>query len=119
MKAYGKERSVKIASIILCAGMGSRLKSSKSKILHEVCGRPLGYWPIKNAMAATNLKPIIVLNHHAEAVEDKLRTYFSDTVSFAYQKNPDGTAGAVRAAIDHLDKSCQSVLIVCGDTPLL
>src|SRR6202012_4290660 len=85
------EHAVKIASIILCAGVGSRLKSSKSKILHEVCGRPLGYWPIKNAMAATNLKPIVVLSHQAEVVEDRLKGYFHDTISFAYQKVPDGT----------------------------
>jgi bifunctional UDP-N-acetylglucosamine pyrophosphorylase / glucosamine-1-phosphate N-acetyltransferase len=110
---------VKIASIILCAGVGSRLKSAKSKILHEVCGRPMGYWPIKNAMAVTNLKPIVVLSHQAEAVEDKFRSYFHDTVTFAYQKIPNGTAGAVKAALPFLDPSCQSVLVVCGDTPLL
>lgn len=110
---------MKIASIVLCAGVGSRLKSAKSKILHEVCGRPLGYWPIKNAMAVTNLKPIVVLSHQAEAVEDKLKTYFNDSIRFAYQKVPDGTGGAVKAAVSELDPDCQSVLVICGDTPLL
>lgn len=110
---------MKIASIVLCAGRGSRLKSAKSKILHEVCGRALGYWPIKNAMAVTNHKPIVVISHQAVVVEEKLRSYFHNDVDFAYQQEPDGTAGAVRAAIPHLDPDCQSVLILCGDTPLL
>jgi bifunctional N-acetylglucosamine-1-phosphate-uridyltransferase/glucosamine-1-phosphate-acetyltransferase GlmU-like protein len=114
-----KDNIVKITSIVLCAGVGSRLKSSKSKILHEVCGRPLGYWSIKNAMAVTNMKPIVVISHQAEAVEQSLRSYFHDDISFAYQKIPDGTGGAVKAAIPHLPSSCQSVLVVCGDTPLL
>jgi len=110
---------VKIASIILCAGVGSRLKSSKNKILHELCGRPLGYWPIKNAKSVTNLPPIIVISHQAAAVEEELAKYFHDEVSFAYQQAPNGTADAVKAALPHLDSSCQSVLVVCGDTPLL
>ncbi len=110
---------MKIASIILCAGVGSRFKSSKSKILHELCGRPLGYWSIKNAMAVTNLPPIVVLSHQAQAVEEELRKHFHDNVVFAYQETPNGTAGAVKAAMPHLDKSCQSVLVICGDTPLL
>lgn len=108
-----------VASIILCAGVGSRLKSSKNKILHEVGGRPLGYWPIRNAMAATNLKPIVVLSHQAVQVEEVLRRYFGDKIDFAYQPEPNGTAGAVKAALSHLDPSCDSVLVVCGDTPLL
>ncbi|HXW54054.1 MAG TPA: bifunctional UDP-N-acetylglucosamine diphosphorylase/glucosamine-1-phosphate N-acetyltransferase GlmU [Myxococcota bacterium] len=110
---------MKIASIILCAGVGSRFKSNKNKILHELCGRPLAYWSIKNAMAVTNLPPIVVISHQAQAVEEELRKHFHDAVVFAYQEVPNGTAGAVRAAIPHLDESCQSVLVICGDTPLL
>lgn len=111
--------AVKVASIILCAGVGSRLKSSKSKILHDLCGRPMGYWAIKNAMAATSLKPIVVINYQAEEIEAELRKYFSDQIEFAYQPTPNGTGGAVIAAMDKLDKKAHSVLIVNGDAPLL
>lgn len=55
----------KLASIILCAGVGSRLKSAKSKILHELCGRPMGYWPIKNALEAQANETIVVVGHQA------------------------------------------------------
>lgn len=110
---------VNVQSIILCAGVGSRLKSAKNKVLHEVCGRPMCYWPIKNANLITNLKPIVVLSHQALEVADALKNLFGDTIQFAYQEVPNGTAAAVKAALSHLDPSCQSVLVLCGDTPLI
>jgi bifunctional N-acetylglucosamine-1-phosphate-uridyltransferase/glucosamine-1-phosphate-acetyltransferase GlmU-like protein len=115
----GKEERVKIASIILCAGASSRLKSATSKILHEICGRPVAYWAIKHALETTNTKPIVVVGHQADRIKLSLTSYFSHDLEFAYQAEPNGTGGAVMAAIPHLDKDCQSVLIVCGDTPLL
>lgn len=110
---------MKVASIILCAGVGSRLKSAKSKILHDLCGRPMGYWTIKNAMAATNLKPIVVVNPKDKEVISELKKYFADQIEFAFQPIPNGTGGAVIAAIDQIDKQASSVLIVNGDAPLL
>lgn len=110
---------MKVASIILCAGVGSRLKSSNSKILHDLCGKPMGYWTIKNAMAATNLKPIVVVNPNDGAVESELKKYFGNEIHFAYQPTPNGTGGAVIAAMEHIDKSAQSTLIINGDAPLI
>lgn len=110
---------MKIASLILCAGEGSRLKSKKSKILHELCGRPIGYWAIKNALFATDLSPIVIVNPKLKTVEEQLKTYFHNEIAFAYQERPNGTAGAVKAALPSLDASCRSVLVVCGDAPLL
>ncbi len=110
---------MKIASIVLCAGIGTRMKSSKSKILHEVSGRPLGYWSIKNALETSTTKPIVVLSHQAKEVEEALKTHFHDSIKFAYQVSPNGTGAAVKAAIAHLDIDCTSVLIMYGDTPLL
>ncbi len=110
---------MKIASIILCAGVGSRLKSSKIKLLHEVAGRPVAFWPIKNALETTDVKPIVVVGHQSDALTETLKSYFGDAIIFAHQQEPDGTGGAVRAALPYLDASCGSVLVLCGDTPLL
>jgi len=112
------EIMMKLASIVLCAGMGSRLKSAKSKILHELCGRPMGYWAIKNAVDISH-ETIVVVGHQALEHERVLGAYFQDTIKFAHQKEPDGTAGAVKAALKLLDPSCTSVLVLCGDTALL
>jgi len=110
---------VKFASIVLCAGVGSRLKSTKAKILHELCGRPLGYWPIKTALDANSCETIVVVGHQALEHEEILGSYFQDSIKFAHQKQPDGTAGAVAAALKILDPSCTSVAVICGDTALL
>lgn len=118
-KTLLREEHVKIASIILCAGVGSRLKSSKSKLLHEVCGRPVAYWPIKHALMTTDVKPIVVVGHQSQQIVEKLRSYFGDEIDFAHQESPNGTGGAVQAALPHLDKKCESVLVLCGDTPML
>ncbi|MCA9507932.1 MAG: bifunctional UDP-N-acetylglucosamine diphosphorylase/glucosamine-1-phosphate N-acetyltransferase GlmU [Myxococcales bacterium] len=108
-----------VASIILCAGVGTRMNSSRSKMVHEICGRPLGYWSIKNALETTSLKPIVVLSHLAKDVEAVFRSHFHDSIQFVYQESPNGTGGAVRAAMEALDENCSSVLVLYGDTPLL
>lgn len=110
---------MKIASIILCAGAGSRLHSTKSKMLHEICGRPLAYWPIKHAMAASNLKPVVVIGYQAEEVVASLERYFPGYLNFAHQEQADGTGGAVKAALPFLDPSCEHVIVLCGDAPLI
>ncbi len=110
---------MKTGSIILCAGVGTRMKSAKSKLLHELLGKPLCYWPIKNALALSSTKPIVVLSHQAKEVEEVLRFYFHDTLVFAYQESPNGTGGAVKAAIKNLDPECTNVVVLYGDSPLL
>lgn len=116
---YNEEIMVKIASIILCAGASKRLKSAKSKILHEVCGRPVGYWPIKNALLATKNKALVVINPDATEIKSTLDAYFPSDLTFAYQEQPNGTAQAVKAALSYLEPQCSSVLVLCGDTPLI
>lgn len=41
--------STKLASIVLCAGKGTRMKSRMPKVLHPVAGRPLGAWSLVRA----------------------------------------------------------------------
>lgn len=108
-----------LATIVLCAGSGRRLNSDKSKIIHDICGRPLGYWAIKNAIALSSEKPIVVISHQAEYVKESLARYFPHQLSFAYQDKPLGTADAVKAALPHLTTTCQTVLVLSGDSPLL
>lgn len=110
---------MKLASIVLCAGSGTRMKSSKSKMIHDICGRPLAYWSIKNALDLEGGIPIIVLSHQAERVKETLSLYFPEQLEFAYQPVPNGTGGAVKVALDHLNPECSDVLVLYGDTPLI
>ena len=61
-----------ILALILAAGKGTRMKSSKPKVLHEIFGVPLLGWVLK---ALGNIKPIVVIGHGAEAVEKYMNIF--------------------------------------------
>lgn len=108
-----------IGSIILCAGNSSRMNSKTTKILHNLAGKPLAYWSIKNALACTDLAPIVVLNKNNADAEKILQSYFTKPLIFVYQNQALGTGDAVKTALPHLPKNCAQVLLLYGDTPLL
>jgi bifunctional UDP-N-acetylglucosamine pyrophosphorylase/glucosamine-1-phosphate N-acetyltransferase len=110
---------MKIASIVLCAGSSGRIKSAQSKMLHSLGGKPVSYWSVKNAIAVTNAKPIVVVGFQADLVKHELSRLFPEKLQFALQEKLDGTGGAVRRAVEHLDADCTSVLVMYGDTPLI
>ena len=59
--------------LILAAGLGTRMKSGRAKVLHELAGRPLIAHVIKSAMALNPEAIITVVGHQAEDVEQAVR----------------------------------------------
>ena len=59
-------------SVILAAGMGTRMKSKMPKVLHKVCGKPLSKWVIDASEAAGADKVCAVVGHKAETVKEVL-----------------------------------------------
>ena len=105
-----------IAVILLAAGQGTRMKSEQPKVLHKVCGKPMvGYI----ADAAAVLKPkkfiAVVSPASASAVAAALPTP-SETV---VQQLALGTGDAVRCALPQLKGFVGTIVILCGDTPLV
>ena len=107
----------KIAAIILAAGKGTRMKSSLVKVLHPAAGRPMIDWPVEAARAAGAMPLVLVLGHQAEAVQEHFRD--APGISFAQQDQQLGTGHAVSCAKPALAGFSGTVLILCGDTPLL
>ncbi|MCH1492632.1 MAG: bifunctional UDP-N-acetylglucosamine diphosphorylase/glucosamine-1-phosphate N-acetyltransferase GlmU [Luminiphilus sp.] len=101
--------------IILAAGQGSRMRSSKPKVLHALAGKPLLAHVLETARG---LKPDtihVVVGHGAEAV--KAATHGQD-LTFHHQAEQLGTGHAVACALP----SCHSeatVLVLFGDVPLM
>ncbi|HET6437182.1 MAG TPA: bifunctional UDP-N-acetylglucosamine diphosphorylase/glucosamine-1-phosphate N-acetyltransferase GlmU [Anaeromyxobacter sp.] len=109
-----------LAAIVLAAGKGTRMKSSRAKVLHPLLGRPLAYYPVKRALELGADPVVIVVGHQAEAVEAALRAALPDApLRFALQARQLGTADAVRVARPALRGHKGPVLILYGDTPLL
>ena len=102
-------------SVILAAGMGTRMKSKMPKVLHKVCGKPLSKWVIDASEAAGADKVCAVVGHKAETVKEVL----GDVCEFALQAEQKGTGHAVMQAIDVIKNSKGEVVILNGDTPLI
>ena len=109
-----------LAAIVLAAGKGTRMKSSRAKVLHEAGGRPLAWYPVKRALEAGADPVAVVVGHQAEAVEAAIAAALpGEAIRFALQRDQRGTAHAVLAAKGALRGCKGPILILSGDTPLL
>ena len=115
MDVLSQDTQRELAVVILAAGQGTRMKSRRAKVLHELCGRSmLGHV----VSAAEDLGPsrlIVVVGRDAEQVEEAL----AGRVEFVHQVELNGTGHAVQQALPLLEGFSGDVLILYGDTPLL
>lgn len=109
-------RESNIWAIVLAAGKGTRMKSSRAKVLHEMYFSPMIYH-VMDSLSNLSLKDIVVVcGHQGDQVEEALLPYKSTVV---WQKKQLGTGHAVLAAKEYLKDKEGTALILCGDTPLI
>ncbi|XXY75807.1 bifunctional UDP-N-acetylglucosamine diphosphorylase/glucosamine-1-phosphate N-acetyltransferase GlmU [Sorangium sp. So ce295] len=111
-----------LTAVVLAAGQGTRMKSARPKVLHELCGRPMLHYVVDAALAAGASDVVVVVGHGREEVSAALDKAFGaqgKKVRTALQAQQRGTGDAVRCAMLHIDATSEAVLILCGDTPLL
>ena len=106
-----------VAVVILAAGQGTRMKSNKAKVLHEIAGRPMIIHVVEAAQKIAGDNIIAVIGHQAQKVRETLSE--SAPLQFAYQKEQRGTAHAVQCAMPHIPDNCDEIIILCGDVPLI
>lgn len=109
-------RERKLASVILAAGKGTRMKSDLAKVLHPLCGKPMIHYSIALARAIGSDRIVPVVGHQAEEIQ---RLFSNADLTFALQKEQLGTAHAVLQAKTALQDFEGDVIILCGDVPLL
>ena len=104
-----------LSIVILAAGKGSRMKSPKAKVLHEICGREMLYYSIKAAREITD-DVIVVVAHQKESVIAAMEKHF-DNLTFVTQdaENFPGTGGAMMG----IEPRYENVLVLNGDMPLV
>ncbi len=111
--------SISTAIVILAAGKGTRMKSERAKVLHEVDGRAMILHVVACAAAAAEADNIVVVvGHQSQDVTRTVSRVFPG-VRFATQTQQLGTGHAVSCAMSHLEASAQRVVVLCGDVPLL
>lgn len=106
------------AIIILAAGLGTRMKSNKAKVLHTLQNRPMIHYVVDTAVKVSEKNVIVVTGHQSEEVRSTVLCMNSG-ISFAYQEQQLGTGHAVMCALPIVESNIEEIVILCGDVPLL
>ena len=104
------------ATLILAAGKGTRMKSDLVKVLHPVAGRPMLDYVLNLAEQMGSSRIAVIIGHQAELVEAR---YGNRGLAFVYQREQLGTGHAVLQAAEAFAGYRGTILILCGDVPLL
>ncbi len=106
------------AVVVLAAGGGTRMKSSKSKLLHEVAGKPMLSFAVSAAAALDPEHLVVVVGHQREQVEAQLEQ-LSAAVTTAVQDQQLGTGHAVSCGLSGLGDLQGEVVVTYADVPML
>jgi bifunctional UDP-N-acetylglucosamine pyrophosphorylase/glucosamine-1-phosphate N-acetyltransferase len=107
---------------IMAAGLGTRMKSETSKVLHKIAGRPMLHWVVTAARQAGAERVVAILGHQHETVKASLDASFGKgSVDVALQPEQRGTGHAVQCALPAVQNESDDriVVILTGDAPLL
>lgn len=105
----------KVMAVVLAAGHGKRMKSKLPKVLHRVGGRYMVQHVLDALEGAGVSETVLVVGHGAERVREALGPGYR----YAVQAEQLGTGHAVLQAEPEVGEDCDTVMVVCGDTPLL
>jgi len=103
--------------VVLAAGKGTRMKSARPKVLHEVAGRPLIHHVLQAAAALRPATTTVVIGHQANAVREALAP--RPGLSFVVQEPQLGTAHALLMAEPAVVGKRGMLILLSGDVPLL
>ena len=108
-----------LAVIVLAAGQGTRMKSSRPKVLHSIAGRSLVGHVLSTARELAPTHVIAVVRHERDVVVSTISELMPDIV-FVDQDEIPGTGRAVEVGIGALPADFEGdVVVVSGDVPLL
>ncbi|MBI4468976.1 MAG: bifunctional UDP-N-acetylglucosamine diphosphorylase/glucosamine-1-phosphate N-acetyltransferase GlmU [Acidobacteria bacterium] len=120
--------------LVLAAGQGTRMKSNRAKVLHEVAGEPMIAHVIRAARSIGPATMIVVVGHQAEAVREAVEESLTDPVPgrsgkpvpvpapvihYVHQPDQRGTGHAVMMARAHLQRLKGDLLLLYGDVPCI
>jgi len=111
--------SEEVTAIVLAAGAGTRMRSRRAKVLHEIGGRSMIAHSLIAIREAGVERTVAVVGHDREQVTAAIAELDPDVV-LAFQEDQRGTGHAVQVALDALGSRPEgTVLITYGDVPLL
>ncbi len=114
----GAARRRDVCAMVLAAGLGKRMLSESSKLIHAVAGRPMVRHVVEAAKAAGMARTVVVVGNQADEVRRAIGEG-DKRIGFAYQNAQLGTGHAVLSAESQLHGYEGDVLILNGDLPAL
>jgi bifunctional UDP-N-acetylglucosamine pyrophosphorylase / glucosamine-1-phosphate N-acetyltransferase len=108
-----------IAVIVLAAGLGTRMRSKRAKVLHELGGRPLLHYPLLALRPLAPSRVVLVVGHQAELVRAAAAAVRVPGLESVVQAEQRGTGHAVRCAMEALSGFEGDVIVLYGDVPLV
>jgi len=105
-----------LIAVVLAAGKGTRFKSEKPKVVHQILGKPMLWYTLFAVKWIKPQKTVIVVGHKKDEVINAVNC---DGCEFVYQENQMGTGHAVYTAKEYFKDFDGYVLIINGDTPLV
>ncbi|WP_208320365.1 bifunctional UDP-N-acetylglucosamine diphosphorylase/glucosamine-1-phosphate N-acetyltransferase GlmU [Hypnocyclicus thermotrophus] len=107
-----------MVSLVLAAGKGTRMKSELPKVLHKVNGIPMVI-KIDNELKKAGIdKNILILGHKKELIISEFKNR-NINIEHVTQEEQLGTGHAIMQAKDSLKDFEGTVIVTCGDTPLI
>lgn len=106
---------MRVKSVILAAGQGTRMRSALPKVLHPILGKPMVAYAVESAANVTGDRPVVVVGHAA----DEVRAALGEVAVYVLQEEQLGTGHAVQQAVDVLRDEADYVLVTYGDMPLI
>lgn len=104
-----------VIAVVMAAGKGTRMKSNKSKLVHQIYGKELVTRVVETAKKADVNEIIAVVGYKKEQVQAVL----GDSVKYAYQEEMLGTGHAVMQTVKYLEGRKGKVVVLNGDVPIL
>jgi len=104
-----------LSIIILAAGQGVRMKSSRPKVMHALAGKPMLQHVVDTCLALEPDQIIVVVGHQSERVRSMMH---DQGLEFVEQNDQQGTGHAVAQCLPVLNKD-NDVIVLYGDVPLI
>jgi bifunctional UDP-N-acetylglucosamine pyrophosphorylase/glucosamine-1-phosphate N-acetyltransferase len=117
--SQSNEQSKPLNVLVMAAGLGTRMKSNRAKVLHQLGGLPLITHVTRAAQTLDPESIIVIVGHQAEEVEKVVREETGDLSAFALQAQQRGTGDAVEAARSLLENSESLTVVLSGDVPMI
>ena len=104
-----------LVTVVLAAGKGTRMKSALPKVLHRVGGKSMLQHVLDAASEAGAKRNIVVVGFGGDEVKEAI----GSQAEFVVQQEQLGTGHAVQQTAGLLQNETGTVMVLCGDTPLL